>query len=79
MRVRVDLDCSGPLVWAVLLVVLDKCAVLVLGDPRASARVKDTATPGYLDVGPGYVAIVPGFASWVCASPLMALFLCGAP
>ena len=39
MRVCVELDCSGPVVWAVLLVVLDKCSALVLGDSWASARV----------------------------------------
>ena len=39
MRVRLDLDCSGSVVWAVLLVVLDKCSALVFGDSRASTWV----------------------------------------
>ena len=39
MQVHVDFDCSGPVVQAVLLVVLDKCSALVLGNSRASARV----------------------------------------
>ena len=55
----VDLDCSGPAVWAVLLVALDKCSALVLGGSQAFAWVQDTVPPDYLDIGPGSVALEP--------------------